>query len=183
MWVIAGLGNPGQKYSRTRHNIGFMVLEEVARRHSIDLKVRKGYRIGKGSIDTYPLLLVEPLLYMNLSGSIIKKVLHRFSIAPEHLITIYDDLDIQIGKLKIKKKGSSGGHKGIESIIQHISSQEFIRLKVGIGRQEGIPAEDYVLSKFKKNEIPIIKEMIYTAADAVDIIVTDGVERAMNTFN
>ena len=183
MWVIAGLGNPGKKYSRTRHNIGFMVLEEVARRHAIDLKVRKGYRIGKGSIDTHPLLLVEPLLYMNLSGQVIKKVFRRFTCAPEHLIAIYDDLDIQIGKLKIKKKGSSGGHKGIESIIQHISSQEFIRVKVGIGREEGIPSEDYVLSKFKRREIPIIKEMIYTAADAVDTIVTDGVERAMNRFN
>jgi PTH1 family peptidyl-tRNA hydrolase len=183
MWVIAGLGNPGKRYSRTRHNIGFMVLEEVARRHSIDFKDRKGYRIGKGSIDAHPLLLVEPLLYMNLSGPVIKKVLRRFSIVPEHLITISDDRDIQIGKLKIKKKGSSGGHKGIESIIQHISSQEFIRLKVGIGREEGIPAEDYVLSKFKRREIPIMKQMIYTAADAVDTIVTDSVERAMNIFN
>jgi PTH1 family peptidyl-tRNA hydrolase len=183
MWVIAGLGNPGKKYSRTRHNIGFMVLEEVARRHAIDLKARKGYRIGKGSINAHPLLLVEPLLYMNLSGPVIKKILRRFSFAPEHLIVIYDDLDIQIGNLKIKKKGSSGGHKGIESIIQHISSQEFIRVKVGIGRAEGIPAEDYVLSKFKKREIPIIKEMVYTAADAVDTIVTDGIERAMNRFN
>ena len=183
MWVIAGLGNPGKKYSRTRHNIGFMVLEEVARRHTIELKDRKGYRIGKGSIDAQPLLLVEPLLYMNLSGSVVKKVLRRFSIVPEHLITIHDDLDIQIGKLKIKRQGSSGGHKGIDSIIQHVGSKEFIRLKVGIGRKEGIPAEYYVLSKFKRDEIPVIKQMIHTAADVVDTIVTDGVERAMNRFN
>jgi len=183
MWVIAGLGNPGKKYSRTRHNIGFMVVEEVARRHSINLKDRKGYVFGKGSIDAHPLLIVKPLLYMNLSGPIIKKILRRFSIVPEHLITVYDDLDIQIGKLKIKKKGSSGGHKGIESIIQHISSQEFVRLKVGIGREEGIPAEDYVLSKFKRRELPVIKQMIHKAADSVEIIVTDGVDRAMNIFN
>jgi len=183
MWIIAGLGNPGKKYSRTRHNIGFMVLEEVARRHAIYLKDRKGYRIGKGSIDTHSFLLVEPLLYMNLSGLVIKKVLRRFAIVPEHLITVYDDRDIEIGKLKIKKKGSSGGHKGIESIIQHISSQEFVRLKVGIGREEGIPAEDYVLSKFKRRELPVMKQMIHKAADSVEIIVTDGVDRAMNTFN
>jgi PTH1 family peptidyl-tRNA hydrolase len=183
MWVIAGLGNPGRKYSRTRHNIGFMVLEEVARRHSIDLKDRKGYRIGKGSIDTHPLLLVEPLIYMNLSGRIIRKILRRFSVAPEHLLTIYDDLDIQPGTLKIKKRGSSGGHRGVESIIQHISSREFIRIKVGIGREEGVPAENYVLSKFKRHEIPVMKQMIQTAADAVDTIVTEGVERAMNVFN
>jgi PTH1 family peptidyl-tRNA hydrolase len=183
MWVIAGLGNPGKKYSRTRHNIGFMVLEEVARRHAIDLKDRKGYVIGKGFIDTHPLLLVKPLLYMNLSGPVIKKILRRFSIVPEHLITVYDDRDIQIGKLKIKKKGSSGGHKGIDSIIQHISSQEFVRLKVGIGREEGIPAEDYVLSKFKRRELPVMKQMIHKAADSVETIVTDGVDRAMNLFN
>ncbi len=183
MWVIAGLGNPGKKYSRTRHNIGFMVLEEVARRHTIDLKVRKDYRIGKGSLDTHNILLIEPLLYMNMSGPIIKKVLLKFSILPEHLITIYDDLDIQIGRLKIKKKGSSGGHKGIESIIQNIGSQEFIRIKVGIGRDEGIPAEDYVLSRFKKYEIPIIKEIIHKAADAVYTIVAEDIERAMNRFN
>lgn len=183
MWVIAGLGNPGKKYSRTRHNIGFMVLEEIARRHTIDLKVRKGYRIGKGSIDANNTLLVEPHLYMNMSGLIIKKVLLKYSLLPECLLAVYDDLDIQIGRLKIKKGGSSGGHRGIESIIQHIGSQDFIRLKIGIGREEGTPAEDYVLSKFKRHEIPIIKQMIHTAADAVDTIVADGVERAMNRFN
>ena len=156
MWVIAGLGNPGKKYSRTRHNIGFMVLEEVARRHTVDLKVRKDYRVGKGSLDAHNILLIEPLLYMNMSGTIIKKILLKYSILPEHLITIYDDIDIQIGRLKIKKKGSSGGHKGIESIIQNIGSQEFIRIKVGIGKDEGILAENYVLRRFKRREIPII---------------------------
>jgi PTH1 family peptidyl-tRNA hydrolase len=183
MWVIAGLGNPGEKYRKTRHNIGFMVLEEISRRHSIGLKVRKGYRIGKGAIQTAHILLIEPLLYMNMSGMVIKKILLRFPVHPEHLIVIHDDLDIQLGKIKIRRNGSSGGHKGIESIIQHIGSQDFIRLKVGIGRDEGIAAEDYVLRRFKRHDLPIIKEIIHTAADAVYSIVTEGVERTMNRFN
>ena len=120
---------------------------------------------------------------MNVSGAVIKKVLRRFAIIPEHLIVIHDDLDIQLGRLKIKKNGSSGGHKGIESIIQHIGSREFIRIKVGIGRDEGIAAEDYVLRRFKRHEIPVFSEIIHAAADAVYSIVTEGVERAMNRFN
>jgi len=183
MWVIAGLGNPGENYRRTRHNIGFMVLEEVSLRHSIGFNFRKGYRIGKGAIDSCNILLVEPLLYMNMSGVVIKKILHRFQIQPELLTIIHDDLDIQLGKLKIKRNGSSGGHKGIESVIQHIGSREFIRIKVGIGRDKGITAEDYVLRRFKRHELPVVKEIIHTAADAVDSIVTEGVERAMNRFN
>jgi PTH1 family peptidyl-tRNA hydrolase len=183
MWVIAGLGNPGENYCRTRHNIGFMVLEEISRRHSIGLKVRKGYRIGKGALEVCNILLIEPLLYMNMSGMVIKKVLLRFPVQPEHLIIIHDDLDIQLGKIKIRRNGSSGGHKGIDSINQHSGSREFIRLKVGIGRDEGIAAEDYVLRRFKRRELPIIKEIIHTAADAVYAIVTEGLERAMNKFN
>lgn len=183
MWVIAGLGNPGKKYSRTRHNIGFMVLEEVALRHTIKLKIRKDHCIGKGSINTHNILLLKPLRYMNMSGPVINKVLHKFFIPPQNLITIHDDLDLPVGRLRIRKKGSSGGHKGIESIIQNTGSQEFIRIKVGIGKEEEIPAEDYVLSRFKRHEIPTIKNMIHMAADAVHTIITENVDSAMNRFN
>jgi PTH1 family peptidyl-tRNA hydrolase len=184
MWVIAGLGNPGKRYSRTRHNIGFMVVEEVAHRNKIDFKDRKqGYRIGRGSIKRHDILLIEPLLYMNMSGPVIKNVLRKFNIQPENLISIHDDLDMEIGKLKIKRKGSSGGHKGVESIIQSIGSTDFIRLKIGIGREEGLSSEDHVLRKFRRNEIALIKDMIRKAADAVHSIVSEGVEKAMNMFN
>jgi len=184
MWVIAGLGNPGRRYSRTRHNIGFMVLEEVAYRYTIDFKDKKEvYKIGKGFIEGHDILLIEPLLYMNMSGPVIKNILMKFSIQPEHLLVIHDDLDMDIGKLKIKKTGSSGGHKGIESIIQSTGSRNFIRLKVGIGREEGISAEDYVLSKFKRRELVIIKDTIKKAADAVHCIVSEGADKAMNKFN
>lgn len=183
MWLIAGLGNPGRKYSRTRHNVGFMVIEEVACRHKIDLKDRETYEIGRGSIEGHPVLLLEPLLYMNMSGSPIKHVLKKFNIQPENLIVIHDDLDMETGKLRIRKTGSSGGHKGIESIIQHICSKDFIRVKIGIGREVGIQSEEYVLSKFKKQEIGIIKETIQKAADAIHSVVSEGVDKAMNRFN
>jgi PTH1 family peptidyl-tRNA hydrolase len=184
MWVIAGLGNPGRRYSRTRHNIGFMVVEEVAHRNRIDFKDKKeGYRIGRGSIERHDILLIEPLLYMNMSGPVVKNVLRKFNIQPENLIAIHDDLDMEIGKLKIKRKGSSGGHKGVESIIQSIGSKDFIRLKIGIGREEGVLSEDYVLRKFRRNEIMLIKENIQKAADAINSIVLEGVDKAMNKFN
>jgi PTH1 family peptidyl-tRNA hydrolase len=184
MWVIAGLGNPGRRYSRTRHNIGFMVIEEFAYRNKIDFKDKKeGYRIGRGFIEGQDILLIEPLLYMNMSGPVIKKILGKFNVQPESLIAIHDDLDMEIGKLRIRKTGSSGGHKGVESIIQNIGSKDFIRLKIGIGREEGLLAEDYVLSKFRRNEITLIKDTIQKAADAICSIVSEGVDKAMNKFN
>jgi PTH1 family peptidyl-tRNA hydrolase len=183
MWVIAGLGNPGRKYSRTRHNIGFMVVEEVAQRYKIDLKEKKTYRVGRGSAGVCEVLLLEPLLYMNMSGAPIKKMMFKFSIRPENLIVIHDDLDMATGKLRIRKTGSSGGHKGIESVIQDIGTKDFIRVKIGIGREEGIPAEEYVLGKFKRHELGAIRDAISDAADAIDMIVSEGADRAMNRVN
>lgn len=183
MWLIAGLGNPGRKYSRTRHNVGFMVAEEVACRCNIDLKDRETYRIGRGSIEGNAVLLVEPLLYMNMSGPAIRQIMKKLNVQPESLIIIHDDLDMETGKLRIRKTGSSGGHKGIESIIQNIGSKDFIRVKIGIGREAGIPAEEYVLSKFGRQEIGMIKETIKRAADAVHSIISEGVDKTMNKFN
>jgi PTH1 family peptidyl-tRNA hydrolase len=183
MWIVVGLGNPGKRYSRTRHNIGFMVVEDIARRYEIDFKEKEKYRIGTGSIDGEKVLLIEPLLYMNNSGLTVKDVIRRFNIPLEKLIVIHDDLDMEVGKLKIRRKGSSGGHKGVESIIQNISSKDFARLKIGIGREVGITSEDYVLSKFRKDEISLIKSAIEKASDTVTCIVLDGLDKAMNRFN
>ncbi|MEW6068303.1 MAG: aminoacyl-tRNA hydrolase [Nitrospirota bacterium] len=182
-WVIAGLGNPGKKYAMTRHNIGFMVIEEVAYRYEIDFVDKKECRIGRGSIEDQKILLLEPLLYMNNSGIVIKSIMNKFNTSPENFIVIHDDIDIELGKLRIKEKGSSGGHKGVESIMQNINSQNFIRIKVGIGRDDKIPVEDYVLSKFRKQEIPLVKDMIHKSADAIYSIVFEGVKNAMNRFN
>jgi len=183
MWLIAGLGNPGRKYSRTRHNVGFMVIEEVADSYTINLTARKEYRIGRGFVEGHEILLVEPLLFMNLSGLAVKKILRKFNIQPENLIIIHDDLDMETGKLRIRRTGSSGGHKGVESIIQNISSKDFIRIKIGIGREQEIPAEEYVLSKFKRQEIGVIKETIQRAADAIHSIISEGADKTMNEFN
>ena len=183
MWSIVGLGNPGKKYSKTRHNIGFQVVEEIARRYAIDLKEKEKYRIGRGSIGGRDILLIEPLLYMNNSGVVIKYIVGRFNILPENLIIIHDDLDMETGKIRIRRKGSSGGHKGVESIIQNLSSKDFPRLKIGIGREDDATAEDYVLSKFRKNEIPLINGAIEKASGAVTTVLMEGLEKAMNRFN
>jgi PTH1 family peptidyl-tRNA hydrolase len=183
MWIIVGLGNPGKKYAKTRHNIGFLVVEEIAKRYAIEFNEREKYRIGRGSIDGRDILLVEPLLYMNNSGIVVKDISKRFTIPPENLIVIHDDLDMEVGKIRIRRKGSSGGHKGVESIIQNLSAKDFPRLKIGIGRKGDIAPEDYVLSKFRKNEIPLIKSAVEKASDAVITILLKGLEKAMNRFN
>lgn len=183
MWLIAGLGNPGRKYSRTRHNVGFMALEVVAQRFGTDLVDRGQYRLGRGSIEGHHVMLLEPLLYMNLSGPVVENVRRKFAVQNENLIVIHDDLDMETGKLRIRKGGSSGGHKGVESIIQSIGSRDFIRVKAGIGREPGVPAEEYVLRKFSRQEISVIKDMIELVADAVHSIVSEGVDKAMNKFN
>jgi PTH1 family peptidyl-tRNA hydrolase len=183
MWLIAGLGNPGRKYSRTRHNVGFMAIEEVAGRHKIDLKDRDMHKIGRGSIEGRDVLLIEPLLYMNKSGTVIQYLFKKYTIHPENLIVIHDDLDMDTGKLRIRKTGSAGGHKGVESIIQSIGTRDFIRVKIGIGREGGVPAEEYVLNKFKKDEMVLIQEGAQTASDAICSIISEGAGKAMNEFN
>lgn len=183
MWAVVGLGNYGSKYSKTRHNLGFMALEAVAESFDITLQAKKEYRLGKGSVEGHDVLLIEPLTFMNLSGVAVKDVLRRFNVTAEDLIVIHDDLDMDTGKLKIRKNGSSGGHRGVESIIQSIGTKEFIRVKIGIGREPGISPEVYVLKKFKKDELPIIRDAIQRAADAVIAIVSGGAAKAMNKFN
>ncbi len=184
MWLIVGLGNPGRKYAKTRHNVGFMVLEEIADRHAIVLtENRGGYRIGRGSLGGQKVFLAEPLLYMNMSGPVVHHICRKFAIPTGNLVVIHDDLDMETGRLRIRKTGSSGGHKGIDSIIQNIGTRDFIRLKIGIGREHGVRAEDYVLGKFSRLEMSIMKEAIQRAADAVGALVTEGVDKSMNTFN
>lgn len=183
MWLIAGLGNPGRRYAKTRHNAGFMVADEIARRYGIELKEKESFAIWKGSVEGNDIILLEPLTFMNRSGLTVRDVIKRYAIPPENLIVIQDDIDIETGKLKIRKRGSSGGHKGVQSLIENIGTSEFIRVKIGVGREEGLPVEDYVLSKFRKDETTLIKDAIVKAADAVEIIMKDGIEKAMNRFN
>ena len=183
MWLIVCLGNPGRKYTRTRHNIGFMVAEGIATRYGLELKTKESYRIGKGSIEGNGIILVEPLTFMNRSGVAVKEVMRRYPLGPHNLIVVHDDLDMETGKLKIREKGSSGGHRGIESIIENLGTREFVRVKIGIGREEGVSAEEYVLRKFGKDQIPLIKDALVRASDAIAMILREGAEKAMNEFN
>ena len=183
MWLIAGLGNPGSRYEKTRHNIGFLVVEEFLRRQQLEFKEKEDYKMAKGSLGDEKIILLEPLTFMNRSGIAVRKIMQKSNVLPETLIVVHDDLDLETGSLKIRKKGSSGGHKGVESIIQNIGTQEFIRVRIGIGRDPFVPTEKYVLSKFRKEEIQVIKETIQRAAESVQSIISDGVERAMNRFN
>jgi PTH1 family peptidyl-tRNA hydrolase len=183
LWLIAGLGNPGSRYEKTRHNVGFLVLEDFLRKEQLAFQEKEYFKISKGSLGDEKIILLEPLTFMNRSGVAVRKIMQKSNIFPEKLIVIHDDLDLETGSLKIRKKGSSGGHKGIESIIQNIGTQEFIRVKVGIGRDPFVPTEKYVLSKFGKDEMKVIREAIERAVEAVRSIIGDGVEKAMNRFN
>jgi PTH1 family peptidyl-tRNA hydrolase len=183
LWVVVGLGNPGRRYAKTRHNVGFMVADEISDRYGIDLKEKGSYLVGKGSIEGNDIVLVEPLTFMNRSGVAVRDVMKRHNLRSENLVIIQDDIDMETGKLKIREKGSSGGHKGIESIIESLGTREFIRVKIGIGREEGVAAEEYVLGKFRRDEVPLIKEAVVMAAGAVDVILKEGVHKAMNEFN
>lgn len=184
MWIIVGLGNPGTKYYKTRHNIGYRVINLLSDKFAITLKKNMLYSAGKGLVEGIEVMLVKPLTYMNRSGQAIKNLL--FDIEENNdksLVVVHDDIDLDVGVLRIKKKGSSGGHKGVESIIQQIHTDDFIRVKIGIGRSNEIPMEEYVLSKFSASEENIINNSIVDASSAVIRIVTKGVDAAMNEFN
>ncbi len=183
MWLVVGLGNPGSKYSRTRHNIGFQVLDELAKRHGLEFREKADYRICTGSMEGDEIVLVEPLTFMNRSGTAVRKIAGKFFVPPEHVIVVHDDLDLETGVLKIRRKGSSGGHRGIESVIQSLGTKDFVRVKIGIGRSGVVPAEKYVLSKFTGAELPSVKAAIMEAVESIHAILTEGVEKAMNRFN
>ncbi len=183
MWLLVGLGNPGIRYARTRHNIGFMVLDRLAVCLGLSFREKTEYRACSGSISGHKVVLMEPLTFMNRSGSAVRKVFSKYAVLPENIIVIHDDLDLASGRLKISKRGSSGGHKGIESVIQNLGTQDFIRVRVGIGRDPLIPTEDYVLSRFRKAEQALINEAVSRAVEAISCMIEEGVDKAMNRFN
>jgi len=187
MWVIAGLGNPGEKYSATRHNIGFMVMDRLSEEYRVPFTVKDDYSLGKGAIDHVNVILLKPLTYMNLSGSAVRKILKKTNLLQDgeitNFIVIHDDLDLETGVVKIRRNGSSGGHRGIESIIQETGSRDFIRVKIGIGRDRKIPVEEYVLRRFRAAEKKMVEDGILQAVHAIETILTGGIEKAMNACN
>jgi len=185
MKLIAGLGNPGSEYVNTRHNIGFEVVEWFSEKEGISLSRSKYNALyGKGLIQGEEVILVKPLTYMNLSGEAIAPFMHFFKIALEDMMIIYDDMDLAVGKTRLRLKGSAGGHNGMKSIIQHLGTSEFKRIRVGIGRPDGRQSViDYVLQTFLKDENPIMAEVIEKAAMACRDWFNEPFDKVMNKYN
>lgn len=186
MYIIAGLGNPGREYENTRHNAGFASLDALAKWHGIELTTRKFQAlVGSGYIDGQKVLLVKPQTYMNLSGESLRAACDFFKVDPEQeLIVIYDDISLAPGQLRVRKKGSAGGHNGIKSIIAQLGTQNFLRVKVGVGEKPaGWDLADYVLGHFSKEEQEVMEEAFSRAADAAADLLTEDVERVMNQYN
>ena len=186
MFVIVGLGNPTAQYEGTRHNAGFDVIDVLAEKYNISVDARKcrGF-CGKGVIAGQKVLLVKPQTYMNLSGESVGGIVNYYKIDPESdLLVIYDDISLDVGQLRIRKKGSAGGHNGIKSIIAHLGTTVFPRIKVGVGEKpKNYDLADYVLGHFSKQERELMEEGYEHASDAVEQIVQGEIEAAMNVFN
>lgn len=185
MKIIVGLGNPGLRYAGTRHNTGFSVIISISDKFKIPVNKNEcKAKTGHGIIAGEKVVLAMPQTYMNLSGESVQELLHFYKCTPEDLIVIYDDIDLDVGRIRIRRQGSAGGHNGIKSIINCIFTDVFDRVKVGVGaKPEGWELADHVLSRFPKEELPKFREVVSTAADACEEIVRSGADMAMNKFN
>lgn len=186
MLIIAGLGNPTSKYDKTRHNVGFDTIDKLADKLSININNAKHKALcGTGIIGSEKVLLMKPQTFMNLSGEAIIDAVNFYKCdAATELIVIYDDISMEPGRIRLRKKGSAGGHNGIKNIISHLGSENFMRIKIGVGaKPDGWDLADYVLSRFSPSDRKLIDESIDKACDALNTIVNENFERAMNQFN
>jgi len=190
MKLIVGLGNPGQEYSGNRHNIGFLCINYLSKKHRIELDEKRGKaRIGVGNIAGQPVVLAKPQTYMNLSGESVVPLMQRYLVKLEDLIVIHDDLDLPFGKIRIRPDSSAGGHNGIKSIIGCLGTQNFIRLRVGISRPQNpeqdkfVSIKDYVLGDFGEEDQPLLETTLQRVSEAVVTLITAGLHPAMNKFN
>ena len=191
MKLIVGLGNPGRGYANNRHNLGFMCLNHFARTQGIRFDKKQGQaRIGSGEMAGSKVIFAKPQTYMNRSGQSVSRLIRKFDINPDDLIIIHDDLDLPLGTIRIRRSGGSGGHKGIDSIISYLESQDFPRLRIGIGRPATSLAEisendiiAFVLSDFTPEEKQVITQVIPRASEAILCLLTEGLAAAMNKFN
>lgn len=186
MYIIAGLGNPTAQYQGTRHNVGFDVIDKLADRYNISVEGRKSRAlVGKGIIEGQKVLLVKPQTFMNLSGESIRGLVDYYKIDPEtELLVVYDDISLDVGQLRIRKKGSAGGHNGIKNIIAQLDTQVFARIKVGVGEKpKGYDLADYVLGHFSKAEREMMEEGYENALEAIKLFLNDEIDQAMNLYN
>ena len=185
MKLVAGLGNPGAEYAKTRHNAGFMLVDALADKLGVDdWRERYDAMVLETRIGTEKVLLVKPITYMNESGRAIGPLLSWYKLGPEDLIVAHDDMDLPVGTIRIRKKGSAGGHNGIKSILEHVGDEHFARVRIGIGRPlPGWTVIHHVLAPFLPEDLPKIKEALAGLVPAVECIVTEDVDLAMNRFN
>jgi peptidyl-tRNA hydrolase, PTH1 family len=185
--LIVGLGNPGTKYAQTRHNVGFDLVDLLAKRWQISLSDRKQFQgiYGEGtSSNNTKIRLLKPQTFMNLSGQSVRATLDWFKLSPESVLVVYDDLDLPLGKIRLRLSGSAGGHNGMKSIISHLGTQNFPRVRIGIGQSVG--EKDtiaHVLGKFSKAETVVVNEVIYLVNDAIEMSLKQGMEKAMSLYN
>ena len=182
-WLVVGLGNPGKEYDLTPHNMGFMVCDSLSSFFSFNFTFEKKFLgfLAFFYIDKQKVGVLKPVTYMNLSGNSVLKVMDFYKVGYSKLLVVHDDIDLPLGKIKIKKNSSSGGHRGVESIISALSSKDFIRVKVGVGRGED--PVNYVLSRFDKDKMPLVDKVINLARNAVVSVVSKGLSKAMTEFN
>ncbi len=185
MKLIIGLGNIGDKYVFTRHNVGFMVLDRLAARENFSFREEKKLKsfVAKVRLSGEEFLLVKPTTFMNLSGEALRAVIDYYKIDIKDILVIYDDLALDLGRIRFRADGSDGGHNGIKSIIQHLGTNKFARLKVGIGPQPPIPAENFVLQNFSKEQQETLKTVLDTSIDASMCYFAEGIQKAQNKFN
>jgi peptidyl-tRNA hydrolase, PTH1 family len=185
MILVVGLGNPGSEYSSTKHNLGYLAVDEIGKRVGIDLKKKKFNGLfGEGSFNNDKLFLLKPETYMNRSGHSVCSAVNFYHVPAENIIVIHDELDLPVGTVRIKAGGGSAGHKGVVSIIEELGREDFIRVRIGIGKPESKSVTvGHVLSQFKKEEKLIVQESVFKAADAALEIIQHGLKKAMNKFN
>ena len=185
MKIIVGLGNPGREYAQTKHNVGFMLVDALAEKLGIaDWQSKFDALIAEGRMGTEKILLVKPQTYMNESGRAVGPLMNWYKLMPEQLIVAHDDMDIPAGTIRIRKKGSAGGHNGIKSVLAHLGDENFSRVRIGIGRPlPGWTVINHVLAPFQEEDVPKIKEAIQYLLPAVECIVTEDTDKAMNLYN
>ncbi len=185
MYIIVGLGNPTREYEGTRHNIGFEAIEAIAKTYQITMDTKKHKAIcGKGMIGAEKVILAMPQTYMNLSGESVRELADFYKVSNEEIIILYDDISLDVGALRLRKKGSAGGHNGIKSIINHLGTDEFPRIKIGVGdKPKGWDLADYVLGRFGKEEQEEMRAAVERTAKACECIINDGMDAAMNIYN
>ena len=182
--MVVGLGNPGERYEQTRHNVGFWCVDRLAEEWRAD-RERRRFRalVQEASMGAYRLVLVKPQTYMNDSGDAVGPAARWFKVPPDRLLVIHDDLDLPVGRVRFRQGGSSGGHRGVASIMEHLGSDGFLRLRIGIGRPPSDEAVDYVLSRFSREEQAVVDRILGAASAMVRCVLEEGIAEAMNRYN